>query len=410
MLTLKGIFLCIIIIILLAVSWNLKIEIFYVLCAISFCILFLGFLYVYLTLPKISIERKVQDVAYEDDLLAVEVKITNKRNIPSFFFEVIDRFEGEACDKKEKSLFVSRLDREDYILVNYTVNCFKRGLHRFGPVSVAYQDMMGFFKIVKRLDVFSEILVYPKLFNILFFPQLKASSLSWMGVETARISSDTHEFFGVREYRRGDLKSRIHWPLTAKHGKLIVKEFQRNAAQEATILLDLKKGNDIGTGKDTTLEYSVKIAASVAAYLLENNIFVQLVGYGKEKFCLPFGKGEYHKHRILEYLAGVTSDGEVTLDKMVDETVFGAPIQSTLVCILSDNDLKGLMSLSQFKTKDIKLIIVLLAASSFGKIGKGSIISKDDARNFEDMLSNMEAYTYRIIKGDKLEEKFQYLS
>jgi uncharacterized protein (DUF58 family) len=172
--------------------------------------------------------------------------------------------------------------------LSYMANCYKRGLWTLGPVLLISQDALGFFKMKKTIDTFSEILVYPRLFRVFAFPPLAKGSISWMGVETAKISGDSHEFFGVREYQKGDALSRIHWPSTAKHNRLIVKQFERSAVEEVTVVLDLKKGHDIGTGKDTTLEYAVKIAGSIARYLLNEGAFVQIIGYGKEAIMLPF--------------------------------------------------------------------------------------------------------------------------
>ncbi len=230
-------------------------------------------------------------------------------------------------------------------------------------------------------------------------------------METAKISGDSHEFFGVREYQRSDLKSRIHWPLTARHNALIVKEFERSAAQEVTIILDLKKGHDIGMGKDTTLEYSVKIAGSVARYLLDKGVFVQLVGYGKKEEIIYLGRGESHMHRILEYLAMVKADGGTALSKALEETAFIVPNQSTLIALLLDSDMDSLSSLVQFKVRGIKLILVVFAAQTFGKLQEEDIekhYDKESSKKFDDLLLSLEARVYRVSKGDKLEEKFEF--
>ena len=407
MFTAKSIFLLISIIVLLLIAWNTDITMVYILFAIAFVMFSLSFIHQYLSIPDILLTREIHATAYEDDMLNVKMDVQNKRSLSVYFFELIDTFPGAPPGEEEKSLFMLDMKAKENKKISYIINCYRRGLHRLGPVSVISQDALGFFKTKRSLNVFSEILVYPNLFRIFTFPPLASGSVSWMGVETARISGDSHEFFGIREYQRGDAVSRIHWPSTAKHNKLIVKQFERNAVQEATIALDLKKGHDIGSGRETTLEYSVKIVGSIARYLLNEGAFVQIIGFGTQAMILPFGKGESHMYKILEYLAKVSSDGDFSLSQTLEEASFVTPYSSTLITVILDNDMASLASLVQFKIKGIKLIIIVLATSTFGRAEEGEYLDPEGAKRFDESLAGLEAYVYRISKGDDLKKKFE---
>lgn len=407
MFTSKSIFLLITVIILLAIAWNTDITIVYIFFSIAFVMFLLSFVHLQFNAPDIAITREVQDTAYEDDIVNVKMTIQNRRGLPLYFFELLDMFPGGPPEEKETSLFILDLKPRESKKISYIANCYQRGLWKIGPVVVVSQDALGFFKNEKTIKVFSEILVYPNLFRIFSFPQLASGSVSWIGVETARISGDSHEFFGVREYQRGDAMSRIHWPSSARHNKLIVKQFERNAVQEATIILDLKKGHDIGGGKDTTLEYAVKIAGSIAKFLLNEGVLVQMIGYGKEAVTLPFGKGDSHMYKILEYLASVQADGDFTLSQALEEASFVAPQRSTLIVVMLDNDIDSLSSLVQFKIKGVKLIVIVLATSTFGHMAEEEYLDIEDAKRFDDALANLEAIVYRVSKGDDLEKKFE---
>jgi len=407
MFTAKSIFLIISVIILLVIAWNTDVTMVYIFFVIAFVMFILSFVHLQVNIPDISIIRDIHDTAFEDDMLNVKLDVQNKRGLGVCFFEIIDRFPGALPEEKEKSLFILNMAARENKKISYITTCYKRGLHRLGPVSVVSQDALGFFKMKKSINAFSEILVYPSLFRIFAFPPLAKGSVSWMGVETAKISGDSHEFFGIREYQQGDAMSRIHWPSTARHNKLIVRQFERNAVQEATVVLDLKKGHDIGSGKETTLEYSVKIAGSIAKYLLNEGAFVQMIGYGKESMMLSFGKGESHMYKILEYLSKVSSDGDHSLAQTLEEVSFFTPYSSTLITVLLDNDMDSLTSLVQFKVKGIKLIIIVLATSTFGKAEEGEYLDQEAAKRFDETLAGLEAYVYRISKGDDLDKKFE---
>ncbi|MFC1621203.1 DUF58 domain-containing protein [Candidatus Omnitrophota bacterium] len=407
MLTVKSIFLLITTVLLLAIAWNTDITMVYIFFVISFVIFTLSFVHLQINIPDISLSRTLQDTAFEDDMLNVKMDVKNKRAIAASFFEIIDTAPFAPPDERRPSLFILDIEAKKKLSFRYTIHCYRRGLWKIGPVAVVSQDALGFFKMRKIFNVFADILIYPGLFKIFSFPPLAKGSVSWMGVETTRIGGDSHEFFGIREYQKGDAISRMHWPSTARHNKLIVKQFERNVVQEATIVIDLKKENNIGIEKETTLEYSVKIAGSIAKYLLNEGALVQMMGYSKTAMTLSFGKGESQLHKILEYLAKVRSDGTFSLSQALEEVSFVTPYSSTLITIMLDNDTTALSSLVQFKAKGIKLITIVLATSTFGRLAEGDYLDLEAARKFDETLAGLEGYAYRIARGDDLEKKFE---
>src|SRR5918912_409029 len=89
---------------------------------------------------------------------------------------------------------------------------------------------------------------------------------SWFGVqerEGRARRGEGMDFHGVREWRQGDPLRRVHWPTTARTGRLSVVEFERAFQQDLVIALDLRRGSEYGEGRETTLEYAVKTAATL---------------------------------------------------------------------------------------------------------------------------------------------------
>lgn len=407
MLTSRGISFLFAVIILLAIAWNTDITMVYIFFVITFVMFILSYFHMRLSIPNIEIERVAQETAFEDEMLNIKMSIRNNLSRNVSFFEILDYFPAAEPGKEKTSLFILDISAKEEKKFSYTIDCYKRGIWKMGPIEVISQDALGFFRIKNTINLMSDIIVYPAFFRVFAFPPLASGSVSWMGVETAKISGDSHEFFGIREYQRGDAISRIHWPSTARHNKLIVKQFERNSIQEATIVLDLKKGNDIGVGRETTLEYAVKIAGSVAKFLMNSGAFVQIIGYANEALVVPFGKGESHAYKVLEYLAGVRSEGVFSLSETLEEASFITPYSSTLITIMLDNDMDALSGLVQFKIKGIKLIVVVLSASTFGHTEESEYLDAEGAKKFEEALAGLEAYVYKVSKGDDLEKKFE---
>ena len=180
-----------------------------------------------------------------------------------------------------------------------------------------------------------------------------------------------------------------------------------SASYQATIILDLYKGHDIGSGKETTLEYSIKIAASIARYLINRGALVQLVAHGSESVMLPFGKGRPHFFQILESLATVQADGAFTLENVLNKFDFAITANSTLVVIMLDIDHDVMKSLEQLKTKGVSVIQFVLLSSTFAFIPESIGLARERKEIPPNAISGVETRTYYISQGADLEGVFE---
>lgn len=82
---------------------------------------------------------------------------------------------------------------------------------------------------------------------------------------------DLTELFGLREYRQGDRLSRVHWKLSQKTGRMLVKEPSLPLADSLLFLLDLNGG---GSEADLLLD----VFATLSSFLLQQEA-AHRVGY-----------------------------------------------------------------------------------------------------------------------------------
>jgi uncharacterized protein (DUF58 family) len=95
-------------------------------------------------------------------------------------------------------------------------------------------DPIGLFRH-RGPSIDSELaLVLPRFTSLAERPQTKEVEAS---LAAPRAGSGT-EMFGVREYRPGDPLRRIHWRSSARHGELIVREFEPPGVQILGIFCD----------------------------------------------------------------------------------------------------------------------------------------------------------------------------
>jgi len=175
-----------------------------------------------------------------------------------------------------------------------------------GPVTATSGDPFGLFHRRILLAPAQEVLVLPRVYSIASFMSFPGG-LPGRGRSSCRALQSTTNVTTVREYINGDALSRIHWRSSAHHNKLMVKEFELDPAIEAWIFLDLHDDVQSGEGEQSTEEYGVTIAATVATYLLQHDLSVGMIVNGQRREVLSLDRGDRQVSRILELLAVVNS-------------------------------------------------------------------------------------------------------
>jgi len=169
--------------------------------------------------------------------------------------------------------------------------CKQRGRFQLGLVTATSGDPFGLFRRRIMLSTSRELMVLPRVFPIASFA-LFTGGLPGRGRNSRRALQATINATTIREYVNGDALSRIHWRSSAHYNKLMVKEFDLDPAVDAWIFLDLHSAVQAGKGEQSTEEYGVPIAATVANYLLRQDLSVGMIVNGGQREFLNLDRGE----------------------------------------------------------------------------------------------------------------------
>jgi uncharacterized protein (DUF58 family) len=301
--------------------------------------------------------------------------------------------------------FIARLGGRKKRNYTFKLQCFKRGEYRIGPLALMSSYPLGISTARKEMTG-SEVplLVFPEVFDIVKLALVSGSAAPMSGVEASSKAGGSEEFFGTREYRQRDSLRYIHWPSTARHSQLIVKEFEIRASVEVTIVIDLHRGSEIGSGKETTLEYAVKIAASTAQYSLDRGHTVQLACFGKDDRIIPAAKGFSQLAQILETLAKVRAEGRLSYPEAVNRASELMRDGGSAILVFSDSLLQSdqlTYSLNLLKARRIRPLCMILEESSFSEPGGDNRVCAGSQGLIADDIP-----TYRISRGASLREVF----
>ena len=386
----------------LLIAFYTQVELIFFICGVLSSLLCISFIIYKLTqITKINCKRILPSAVYEGQTLKVRLSVENQSVLPSFFIELIDNFSAELPHNQQKKLLFPYLSRRAVIDNTYEGHCAKRGVYWIGPTMLTTSDPLGFFRKNKIIQLSSKLTVYPKIFNITELGSFNKGVVApRYGSHTTRKSGDYEEFFGIREYQQEDGLRKIHWPSTARHNQLMVRHFEQTGAHSVTITMDLKYGNNLGSGRETTLEYAVKIAASFAKYFLDQGFLVQLLAYADKPIITSFGKDPSHFSHILELLAGVESDSPFSLTEVLSKLHYFIYPNSTLTVIRLDRDIEAGRAIEQLiYTKNISVFDVQLVSSTFD-----ASVPATSTHLLE--VKGSEVISYYVSRGSNLEFEF----
>ena len=242
--------------------------------------------------------------------------------------------------------------------------CKQRGRFQLGPVTATSGDPFGLFRRRIFMSSASELLVLPRVLPITNFA-LFTGGLPGRGRSSRRALQATTNATTIRDYVAGDALSRIHWRSSAHSNKLMVKEFDLDPAVDAWIFLDLHEDVQAGEGEDSTDEYGVTIAATVATYLLRQDLSVGMIVNGGQREFLSLDRGDRQIERVLELLAVVNAGSGVPLKEALALDAFHFGRNTVAIVITPSNSRDWHDGLRHLQRRGVQVAVVGLDAGSF---------------------------------------------
>jgi len=116
------------------------------------------------------------------------------------------------------------------------------------------------------------------------------------------------DLHSVREYEQGESLRRVHWPSTARRGRLMVKELEDAPRDAVAIVLDCDPAGAAGRPPDSSFDAAARAAASLAAAHADRGRTVWLLTTGRVPALVRAGAGEAGLAEALGVLAAAEPD------------------------------------------------------------------------------------------------------
>ena len=116
-----------------------------------------------------------------------------------------------------------------------------RGRYAIDTVYFEVSSLFGLWAMRRRIEVASELRVYPNLMSERHDLAALFLNRGAFGIHAQRQMGKGREFEKLRDYIPGDSYEDIHWKATAKRGHPVTKMFQIERTQEVYVILDTSR-------------------------------------------------------------------------------------------------------------------------------------------------------------------------
>ena len=153
-----------------------------------------------------------------------------------------------------------------------------RGVHVLPRAEAIAEDHLGLSRATHKISDPLVVTVLPRIVNLescALYPDIGLRH-DWSGRHGLQ-SFGASEFRGVRPHQPGEPLSHVDWKSTAKTGNLMIREMDEPAGADVTLLLDGTADSLSGEPPDNNFELAVRVAGSVADFVLRSNRGVSLL-------------------------------------------------------------------------------------------------------------------------------------
>jgi len=218
-----------------------------------------------------------------------------------------------------------------------------------------------FFKVIKKFDIKEEIFILPN-FEFVRFNKEKILELIPNLSSYLRLLEDPTHIIGIREYNNDPVK-KIHWKLSAKFDKLLVKNYEFSSQGKLFVALFLNLHPEIFSKKawlPILKKYTEDVIAGIAGVIkeaIEKNIPTRLLVDTKDGIKSVFSKDWIDHFDLLAQAYGSTEVYNYEVYEKIENEIGYNDTLLIVSMYLTENDIPYILRLREKCSKIIVLIL-----------------------------------------------------
>lgn len=308
------------------------------------------------------VERKLRVHEREPVKMTFQVHNKSGRRLEKLIVRAV--FPGSVESERVLVVPPLRPNERRQLVLEYPAD---RGMGEFqlGPLAVITCDALGLFPRCLTHSVDLSVEVVPEETTMEPLAVSVTGRTMHSGTFEAKVAGDSPTFLGLRPFRSGDSVRRIDWKRSQRHRELVVREFERLNATDATLIIDQRFVSRFEFGALNSYELLRDTAVALVKSLLDQQVRVQLITPEVE---IPAGKGRYHFELLVDVIRSMEPTGKGDYPALLRQKAHLIPPDSLVVPLFSSAgiDYQALIEVVVgFVDRRVETIPVIIDAERF---------------------------------------------
>jgi uncharacterized protein (DUF58 family) len=280
-------------------------------------------------LTGVDLKFDLPEHIFAQQPVLAEVELRNdKQAWPSFSLLITGGRRKETSEILTRPVFFPYVRRLSAVRQKVELRFPCRGVYRQDRFGIRTRFPFGFFEKMREVNSHLEMTVYPRVEPTEQFYEV----LPLLSGEVASFYRGRgHELHSLREYRSTDSARFVDWKVTAKSGRMMVREFAREDERRVVLVLDPFIGppyleesergdtdawHSAAAGHAARFERAVSMTACIAWHFYEIQSVMQ---FRTDRFSTPMAPASQIIYDTLRELALIEPDASAVGGRFLDE-------------------------------------------------------------------------------------------
>lgn len=177
-----------------------------------------------------------------------------------------------------------------------------RGRHPIYKLTISSTFPLGLIERSVEWSLPVDFLALPRLGSVRNFEQ-RLPPFRGVQAESRLTLAGSEEFYGLRQWREGESQHLVHWKISARQGKVVVRELRGEERPPIHLTLSLRLTGTGGGRRRVVFEEAVSLAATLADHMLRQRYRLRFSIEGPEPWSTECSQGRRSLFSLLTRLA-----------------------------------------------------------------------------------------------------------
>lgn len=270
-----------------------------------------------IVLTRLEVTRSLPDHAVVARPVTAQYFITNRKRFwPSLSVTIRELDVAEAFTRPPQAYLLHAAPRMSAVVPSELIPK-RRGVYAFERFSVSTSFPFGFIRRSLGRREKDSLLIYPAIGQVdpKLLLRFRAAEKAGAMLRPRRGGED--EFYGMKEFRRGENPRWIHWKRSARTGTLVAREMTLVTPPRIMLLVDTHL-RDPSDEEEVAVEKAIAMAGSLASHALEAGLMVGLYVWSDHWISFQPNRGKRHARELMSALARLRSNTTHGVERLLD--------------------------------------------------------------------------------------------